>query len=843
MGIELYEHNEKAYRVVRKMLDEKGLAAVVHPTGTGKSFIAFKLCEDEPDKTICWLGPSEYIFKTQLENLKAAGGGEPKNIEFYTYAKLMNMGEREIADIQPDVIVFDEFHRAGAAQWSLGVERLRRMYPNAPMLGLSATAVRYLDNKRDLCEELFNGCVASEMSLGEAIVRGILPAPKYVMASFVYQNELERLKERIDKARNGAVRSAAEQYYEALRRALEKADGLDVIFDKHMTSRAGKYIVFCANIHAMRDCMSHVSEWFGRLDAEPHVYWFYSLQPDTLSSFEDFKDDDDEQHLRLLFCIDALNEGVHVADVDGVILFRPTVSPIIYKQQIGRALSAGKTDTPVIFDIVNNFEGLYSIGYIEEEMRTAITYYKGSGDGGKIITERFKVVDEVRDYRQLFDALEEALSATWDTMYDRARQYFETFGDLDVPLKYKTEDGLSLGAWLNNQRRVYKGEIIGTLGEDRIARLNAIGMEWDYFTERSWKRHYECAQAYYMRHGDLRVPTTYVAEDGVQLGRWISNLRTYRKNGVKVRFLSPERIQALDEIGMLWNVPDYQWEINYAAAMRYHRAHGDLRVSATYVDSERVRLGQWLNKMRALRKSGSSQLTEEKIAKLDELGMIWGKGWDRKWEIGYVAAKEYYDRNGHLDVPNAYESPAGFPLGSWISDQREQYRRGKMKQDRIDRLNAIGMKWVVPSMQWEQSYLEAQRYYQEHGDLNVPARYKTDSGFGLGAWIRNMRHARREENGRRQLTQEQIARLDAIGMEWGNSYDNQWDRAYAEAASYYRQHGTLDMPVAYKSPDGLALGQWVQWQRRALQDTEKTESPRVVKRREMLDKIGMKWGA
>ena len=160
MGIELYEHNEKAYRAVRKMLDEKGLAAVVHPTGTGKSFIAFKLCEDEPDKTICWLGPSEYIFKTQLENLKAAGGGEPKNIEFYTYAKLMNMGEREIADIQPDVIVFDEFHRAGAAQWSLGVERLRRMYPNAPMLGLSATAVRYLDNKRDLCDELFSGCVA-----------------------------------------------------------------------------------------------------------------------------------------------------------------------------------------------------------------------------------------------------------------------------------------------------------------------------------------------------------------------------------------------------------------------------------------------------------------------------------------------------------------------------------------------------------------------------------------------------------------------------------------------------------------------------------------------------------
>ncbi len=843
MGIELYPHNEKAYRAVRKMLDEKGLAAVVHPTGTGKSFIAFKLCEDNPDKTICWLSPSEYIFKTQLENVKTSSGYEPENIEFYTYAKLMNMSESEIADIQPDIIVFDEFHRAGAAQWSLGVERLRRMYPSVPMLGLSATAVRYLDNKRDLCEELFSGCVASEMSLGEAIVRGILPAPKYVMASFVYQNELERLKERIYKARNRAVRSAAEQYYEALRRALEKADGLDVIFDKHMTDRTGKYIVFTSNIHAMRECMSHVPDWFGRLDAEPHVYWFYTLQPDTLSSFEAFKVDDDDTHLRLLFCIDALNEGVHVADVDGVILFRPTVSPIIYKQQIGRALSAGKTDTPVIFDIVNNFEGLYSIGYIEEEMRTAVTYYRSFGDDKKIITERFKVVDEVRDCRQLFNALEETLSATWDTMYDRARQYFETYGDLDVPDKYKTQDGLSLGLWITTQRRVYKHEQSGILGEDRIAKLNAIGMEWDSFSDRSWKRHYECAQAYYRRYGDLRVPTGYMTEEGVQLGRWISNLRTYRKNNIKSRFLSPERIQALDDIGMFWNVPDYQWEINYAAAMRYHRAYGDLDVPAAYVDSERVRLGQWLNKMRTFRKNGSSGLTEEQIAKLDELGMIWEKGRDRKWEIGYAAAKEYYDRNGHLAVPYVYESPSGFKLGNWISDQREQFRKGKMKQDRIDRLNAIGMKWDVLSVHWEQNYLEAQRYYQEHGDLNVPARYKTDSGFGLGAWIRNMRQARQEENESRRLTQEQIVRLDAIGMEWGDSYDNQWDRAYAEAASYYRQHGTLDMPVAYKSPDGLALGRWVQWQRYALQDTERKESPRAVKRREMLNKIGMNWGA
>ena len=69
MGILLYEHNQTAYRSVVDMLNTEKKAAVIHPTGTGKSFIAFKLCEDNADNSICWLSPSEYIFKTQLENI------------------------------------------------------------------------------------------------------------------------------------------------------------------------------------------------------------------------------------------------------------------------------------------------------------------------------------------------------------------------------------------------------------------------------------------------------------------------------------------------------------------------------------------------------------------------------------------------------------------------------------------------------------------------------------------------------------------------------------------------------------------------------------------------------
>ncbi len=71
MAISLYPHNEAAYRAVTAMLTETGKACVIHPTGTGKSFIGFRYCEDHPEQSALWLSPSEYIFKTQCENLTA----------------------------------------------------------------------------------------------------------------------------------------------------------------------------------------------------------------------------------------------------------------------------------------------------------------------------------------------------------------------------------------------------------------------------------------------------------------------------------------------------------------------------------------------------------------------------------------------------------------------------------------------------------------------------------------------------------------------------------------------------------------------------------------------------
>ena len=718
MAVSLFPHNQTAYENVCAMLEKTGKAAVIHPTGTGKSFIGFQYAADHPETKVLWLAPSEYIFKTQLENWKSAGGEELKNVIFLTYAKLSLMTEEDIVGktagtvlavsteteepslCLPTLIVLDEFHRAGAAQWGLGVQRLLAAYPSATILGLTATNVRYLDGQRDMADELFDGHIASEMSLGEAIVRGILPAPKYVLSIFKYKDDLAKYELRARHAKSKATRDAAEEILEKLRRALDLAEGLEDVFDRHMADRTGKYLVFCADAEHMRDMIARVPDWFYKVDQHPHVYSAYSEDPETDKAFADFKADTSD-HLKLLFCIDMLNEGIHVPDISGVILLRPTVSPIVYKQQIGRALSASHSSpcspvsVPVIFDIVLNIENLYSISSVQEEIEAAVTYYRSLGISDQIVTDSFEVVDEVHDCLELFDRLNDTLTASWDIMLEVAKAYHAEFGDLEVPVRYVTQEGYSLGQWVDTQRKIRKGTVKGTLTPDQIRKLDALGMRWESATDLNWERYYAAAKQYHDEHGDLRVPWRYVTEDGVQLANWISNMRMNRRNGIRNAYLTDERIKALDDLGMCWEVLDYLFERNYAAAVEYHRTHGNLDVPAAYVDPDGVKLGAWLRRLCRIRagKTQRGRLTEEQIARLDALGMIWGNRNDLQWEKGYAHAAEYVRQNRRLPGSPSYVCADGYKLGGWVADQREKYRAGKMKPERKQRLDIIGMPW------------------------------------------------------------------------------------------------------------------------------------------------------
>ena len=701
MVLHLFEHNARAYQAVAAMLEQYGKAAVVHPTGTGKSYIAFKLIEDHPDAAFLWLSPSEYIFRTQLENLQKQAPDFPLgNVRFATYARLLFCTEEQLAEIaalHPAYIIMDEFHRAGAERWGERVRELLELCPDAKLLGLTATNVRYLDNNRDMAEELFDGHIASEMTLGEAIVRGILPAPKYVTTVFRYQNELAKYQARVDSLRSPGVQDANQKYLEALRRALEQADGLDKVFAKHITETRGKYIVFCSGKEHMDEMASHVPEWFADVNKNIKVYKTYASNPETSKEFTAFKVDNGD-HLKLLFCIDMLNEGVHVEGISGVILFRPTVSPIIYMQQIGRALTTGVTAAPLILDVVNNFEGLSSISGLQKEMTAAVQRLYANGEGDKIVTERFEIIEQVHDCHVLFEQLERSLSSSWDHYFAQASIYYAEHKNLNVPLRYKTPGGLSLGEWIQTQRSIRKGrEKYGALTPQQIERLDRIGMVWETRSETAWAKGLEAARRYYKRYGDLQVPPGYQDETGFALGNWLKNTRARQRSGALTREQSAE----LEALGVIWNSVDAKWERCYAEAADYYEQHGDLAFPKKYVTESGVRLGAWVENQRAYYLKG--ELSDDKIRRLEAIGMLWEGRNDRQWLKAYEAAARYFQQYGDLNIPYQYVSPEGIRLGYWVVRQRAAYKgrfsiekktnRKPLSYERKRLLDAIGMNW------------------------------------------------------------------------------------------------------------------------------------------------------
>lgn len=825
--IELYDHNKTAYDKVEAMLAEDGKAAVIHPTGTGKSFIAFALVEAHPDKKFLWLAPSEYIYSLQTRKLAEKQGIRFDNIEFHTYVWLMRNIDAVLAGSSYDYIILDEFHRAGAQEWGRSVERLIGACPEAKLFGMSATNVRYLDNQRDMADELFEGAVASEMSLCSAMAGHILPEPKYVISVYSYEEKLRGYGEQAAKLKNRRQKTKTEQLIEKLRRALQQADGLDVIFEKHLPRRDAKMIIFCANAEHMHEIMKKTGEWFRKVDKEPHTYSVYTYNPDSEQDFRRFVEDD-SGHLKLLYCIDMLNEGIHVDDVDAVVLCRPTVSPIVYKQQIGRAIAAGSTKKPVIFDMVNNFENLYQIDALKEEFDELVQMY-GSVGGGDYDPGAFEVIDELRDCRELMDQIQRNLDSAWDIYYQELCRYVKKNGTTRVSRRYVTDGGLYLGRWMQRQRALYSEN---KLPEVRIRLMEMIGMVWEADLDQRFEHWIDLLRQYQAEHGDLAVPSRYETPEGEKLGNWCCNIRGRYKRGR----VSQERIDLLNEMGFVWESFGLYWEDGYDHAKAYFDEHGDLGAPKRYECGDGFRLGLWLYTQRAVRGGKvPGNLTKEKIELLDTLGMVW-EGRSNDCFGQYLAAfRKYKETHGDVVIPFHYVDAEGMQLGQWAARMNRQYFSGKLPEEKKAELLEAGFEFHSFSGQWYRQYLEAEAYYKKHGDLHVPVTYTQEHGGTLSQWVNNQRKEYRRP-GHGKLSADQVELLENIHIEYGDRFEKSFDRGVEEFRKYAMAYHDNLVPSEYTTPEGYNLGRWLCHQRTKYNNGELT--PDQIR---TLEEAGMIW--
>jgi len=441
----LKPHNQETIEKILDFFKTERKCCAIQATGTGKTFLILRLLEilNDEGKMAVIFAPNKEIIKQTKKRMKKFG---LNNAIFYTYQKLSRMTDEEICAIEADLIICDELHRTGAKTWGQKFEAMVDSHPDAKVFGVTATPLRCADG-RDMAEEYFDGNKACDISLAEALVREIIPVmPLYVSALYTFEEEYQKMSDKIDKASNSNEEKVElQKELLAAKQQLEKANGVPEIIKKYITNYNGKYLVFCKDkkhLYAMKDV---VISWFREAgyDGKIFEYPYFSDNSSVRKNLESFENNK-EEGLKLLFIIDKLNEGLHLEEVHGCILLRTTVSNIIYYQQIGRAIDAGSNEQRVILDLVSNFNSLKAFNLkkeLEEKIRERQSG-KFSGCSEEFELDKFDVIDCVQECIDVFEKIDKNIFMPK-----------EAYSDMEIAnmKKYYPMLGVECKKYLNNR--------------------------------------------------------------------------------------------------------------------------------------------------------------------------------------------------------------------------------------------------------------------------------------------------------------------------------------------------------------------------------------------------------
>jgi len=842
MSMTLNPVNEAAFQKAVQSLETLNRAAVFHPTGTGKSCIAWKVVEAHPQTTFFWLvAGAQRLALRQAELTRYNGGTLPGNVRFCDCEKLAAATPEQwvrLGEQKPGCIVLDCYHELSAVCWAQSVQKLLRMCPQAKVLGLG------VPNGAPVCaaaQELFADCIVSHMTVAEAMAAGTMPVPSaYAALLWPQEEELATLRARIKNLCMPKGDTSLRVQYEELSWSLRQVENLTVLLPRLLSDTSGHYLVLFESAAYQEKLGAELEQLLRTVDpavrfyAADHACFADSAAVETFLS-------DTAPGPKVLLCVNAPGVQQPLEGLAGVILVRQSSLMSTFKQMLCRALVAAGSRSVPVFDLVAQFEGLGNGRTLQRDCTEAMTRA-----GSK--TPGFRQERPMQQTYRLYGKLRREMEARWEVLCQAAADAAAKEGTLELPRSYTIHSGVPVGKWLELQRQVQAGQRPGRLTAEQAAKLEKLGIRWNHRLEAAWEKGFASAQKYRTEHGDLLVPVRYRDKNDFALGEWI----VYNRQRYLGGNLTQNRIERLEAIGMVWSTSNDLWEQNYAAATQYYLEHGDLEVPIKYETPSGFGLGVWLGAKRAAHKAG--ELPQEQVERLDALGMDWTNRNDRKWMSLYDVAAAYYHEHGNLNVPSEYVTPDGVLLGKWVARQRYAYLNpdrssARVTPERKALLDKLGMVWEKYDP-WQERYDLALAYKTEHGDLEIPSVYKTADGVWLGNWVNRQRQAL--NSGSSALSSERRKLLRTLfkgerrpsdpAADHGTVREANWERNFRSAARYARKYKHLLVPASYVDSDGVRLGVWISNLRAARKNRPDSYqvTPAHIKK---LNSIGMVWDA
>ena len=842
MSMTLNPVNEAAFQKAVQSLETLNRAAVFHPTGTGKSCIAWKVVEAHPQTTFFWLvAGAQRLALRQAELTRYNGCTLPGNVRFCDCEKLAAATPEQwvrLGEQKPGCIVLDCYHELSAVCWAQSVQKLLRMCPQAKVLGLG------VPNGAPVCaaaQELFADCIVSHMTVAEAMAAGTMPVPSaYAALLWPQEEELATLRARIKNLCMPKGDTSLRVQYEELSWSLRQVENLTVLLPRLLSDTSGHYLVLFESAAYQEKLGAELEQLLRTVDpavrfyAADHACFADSAAVETFLS-------DTAPGPKVLLCVNAPGVQQPLEGLAGVILVRQSSLMSTFKQMLCRALVAAGSRSVPVFDLVAQFEGLGNGRTLQRDCTEAMTKA-----GSK--TPGFRQERPMQQTYRLYGKLRREMEARWEVLCQAAADAAVKEGTLELPRSYTIHSGVPVGKWLELQRQVQAGQRPGRLTAEQAAKLEKLGIRWNHRLEAAWEKGFASAQKYRTEHGDLLVPVRYRDKNDFALGEWI----VYNRQRYLGGNLTQNRIERLEAIGMVWSTSNDLWEQNYAAATQYYLEHGDLEVPIKYETPSGFGLGVWLGAQRAAHKAG--ELPQEQVERLDALGMDWTNRNDRKWMSLYDVAAAYYHEHGNLNVPSEYVTPDGVLLGKWVARQRYAYLNpdrssARVTPERKALLDKLGMVWEKYDP-WQERYDLALAYKTEHGDLEIPSVYKTADGVWLGSWVSRQRQAL--NSGSSALSSERRKLLRTLfkgerrpsdpAADHGTVREANWERNFRSAARYARKYKHLLVPASYVDSDGVRLGVWISNLRAARKNRPDSYqvTPAHIKK---LNSIGMVWDA
>lgn len=842
MSMTLNPVNEASFQKAVQSLETLNRTAVFHPTGTGKSCIAWKVVEAHPQTTFFWLvAGAQRLALRQAELTRYNGGPLPGNVRFCDCEKLAAATPEQwvrLGEQKPGCIVLDCYHELSAVCWAQSVQKLLRMCPQAKVLGLG------VPNGAPVCaaaQELFADCIVSHMTVAEAMAAGTMPVPSaYAALLWPQEEELATLRARIKNLCMPKGDTSLRVQYEELSWSLRQVENLTVLLPRLLSDTSGHYLVLFESAAYQEKLGAELEQLLRTVDpavrfyAADHACFADSAAVETFLS-------DTAPGPKVLLCVNAPGVQQPLEGLAGVILVRQSSLMSTFKQMLCRALVAAGSRSVPVFDLVAQFEGLGNGRTLQRDCTEAMTRA-----GSK--TPGFRQERPMQQTYRLYGKLRREMEARWEVLCQAAADAAAKEGTLELPRSYTIHSGVPVGKWLELQRQVQAGQRPGRLTAEQAAKLEKLGIRWNHRLEAAWEKGFSSAQKYRTEHGDLLVPVRYRDKNDFALGEWI----VYNRQRYLGGNLTQNRIERLEAIGMVWSTSNDLWEQNYAAATQYYLEHGDLEVPIKYETPSGFGLGVWLGAQRAAHKAG--ELPQEQVERLDALGMDWTNRNDRKWMSLYDVAAAYYHEHGNLNVPSEYVTPDGVLLGKWVARQRYAYLNpdrssARVTPERKALLDKLGMVWEKYDP-WQERYDLALAYKTEHGDLEIPSVYKTADGVWLGSWVSRQRQALNSGSSALSSERRKLLRILFKGerrpsdpaADHGTVREANWERNFRSAARYARKYKHLLVPASYVDSDGVRLGVWVSNLRAARKNRPDSYqvTPAHIKK---LNSIGMVWDA